>query len=141
VTDRLLHAWLISDEGDGTAFLADVWRMLTRVAERDGCTLENTATLGPSVSGTSRLAGVTGTPSKLLREIGVHRAQRVPAGSTTGRVATSLVGVEVLPLDSSPSSGRPSGDVLKTYNYIKGGVVRHASRNRGSLAEGLDGDI
>src|SRR5258705_10202269 len=112
MTDRLLHAWLISDEGEGPAFLADIWRMLTRVAERDGCALENTAALGPPRSGTSRLAGVTGTPSRLLREAGVHRAQRVPAGSTTGRVATSLVGVEVLPLDSTPSSGRPPADVL-----------------------------
>jgi protein subunit release factor B len=141
VADRLLHAWLISDEGEGAAFLADVWRMLTRVAERDGCALQSTATPGARASGTSQLAGMTGTPSKLSRETGVHRAQRVPADSTTGRVATSLVGVEVLPLDSTPSTGRPSGDVLKTYNYVKGAVIRHASGDRGSLTQGLEGDV
>ena len=42
MTDRLLHAWLISDEGDGPAFLADM-PMLDASAERDGCALENTA--------------------------------------------------------------------------------------------------
>ena len=137
----LLHAWLISDEGDGRPFLADIWRMLTHVADRDGCVLENTATPSPARSATSRLARLTGTPSRLLRETGVHRAQRVPAGSATGRIATSLVGVEVLPLESALSSGRPPADVVKTYNYVNAAVVRHASGDRGSLAQGFEGDI
>ena len=94
--------------------------MLTRVAERDGCALENTAGPGPVRSDTTRLARLTGTSSRLLQEAGVHRAQRVPSGSATGRITTSFVGVEVLPLDSPLSSGRLSADVLKTYNSRQG---------------------
>lgn len=139
--ERLLHAWLISDEGEGALFLTDIWRMLARVAERDGCALEDAAAPGPPPSGTSRLAGITGQPSRLLRETGVHRAQRVPTGSAMGRVATSLVGVEVLPLDSIPTTGRPPADVLKTYNYIKDAVIRHATGDRGSLAQSFEGDL
>lgn len=141
MSDRVLHAWLISDEDEGAAFLDDIWCMLTHIAERDGCSLERTATSALTDSDTSRIAVMNGIPSKLLSEIGVHRAQRIPAGSTTGRIATSLVDVEMLPLDAPLTTGRPKTEILKTYNYIERFVVQHTTGNRGSLAQGLEGDI
>jgi hypothetical protein len=139
--DLVLHAWLITDEGEGDLFLADVWRMLQRVAGRDGCTLQAVANAASQQRGSSIIARLTGRPSKLVAEVGIHRAQRVPSGDAIGRITTSLVGVEILPLEASPSSGRPSGGVLKTYNYVGGSVIRHASGAKGLLADGLEGDV
>jgi protein subunit release factor A len=138
----LLHVWLVADEGDGRVFMADVHQMLRRVAQREGvgCTSATapTASLAPSDHVFDRVSGELGPA--LLGEIGIHRAQVVPQGSLTGLIATSFVGVEVVPPGSTPSTGRPVGHVLKTYNYVLRRVTRHATGNVSSLDAVLSGD-
>jgi protein subunit release factor A len=139
VTDNVrLHVWLIQDHGEGVSFLADVERMLNAYAKRRGALLVSAGT--PSNSGSDDLTfSVTGDPSALSSEVGVHRAQRVPHNSV-GRVETSLVGVEILTAGDAPATSRPEAPVLKTYNYVYEQVVRHSTGEKHTLAEVLAGE-
>lgn len=87
--------------GDEAAlFAADLYRMYTRYAERDGLKIE---TLETSASGMGGLKEVIFRVSgsdvfrKLRYESGVHRVQRVPATEAQGRIHTSAATVAVLP--------------------------------------------
>jgi protein subunit release factor A len=127
---RILHAWLIQGDRDGASFLADVWQMLGRVAARGGGTLD--AMPAETTQPDQRreyLAVVSGTQAEalLLLEVGVHRAQSVPAAPISGRIETSLVGVELLSKQASPATARPETPVLKTYSYVQGIVTHHPS--------------
>jgi protein subunit release factor A len=94
VSDLVLHAWVISDGGEGYAFLADIWRMLLLVAKRDGCRVED---VHETKSAASRVGRVRGMTLSLFAEFGVHRAQRLPGDSTTGRIVTTLVEASLPP--------------------------------------------
>jgi protein subunit release factor A len=72
-------------------------------------------------------------------EVGVHRAQYVPQASSTGRIETCLVGVEVLRLADEPTIGRPPGTILKTYNYPQGRVTVHSTGQQLALDAVLAG--
>jgi peptide chain release factor 1 len=87
--------------GDEAAlFAADLFRMYTRFAERNGLRVEvldrSEATMGglKEVIAAVRGAGAYGL---LRRESGVHRVQRVPATEAQGRIHTSAATVAVLP--------------------------------------------
>jgi len=132
VTERSgarLHIWLITDEANGAFFVVDVERMLHLIANRDGVTITGStnevAPLARPEHSFGQLSGEAGPA--LLAELGIHRAQLVPQGSGTGRVATVLVGVELLAPDTAPSTSRPDGQILKTYNYPLRRVTRHAT--------------
>ncbi|MEJ2673000.1 MAG: peptide chain release factor 1 [Deltaproteobacteria bacterium] len=81
-------------------FGADLFRMYTRLAERQGWKLE---ILGHSATGIGGLkeivASISGDKvySRLKYESGVHRVQRVPVTESQGRIHTSAVTVAVLP--------------------------------------------
>jgi protein subunit release factor A len=139
----LLHVWLINGGEDGRRFFDDICQMLVRLAGRSGGSLVP-ASATPSVVEAScdfraRVVG-GGSLSRLRQEVGVHRAQCVPEGSSTGRVETSLVGVEVIPTGATASSGRPEGSVMKTYSYVQGWVLHHPSGRRLGLAAVLAGE-
>jgi peptide chain release factor 1 len=87
--------------GDEAAlFAADLFRMYSRYAERQGWRVE---VLNMSDSGTGGTKEVTaiiegrGVYSRLKYESGVHRVQRVPATEGSGRIHTSTATVAVLP--------------------------------------------
>src|SRR5256714_12017131 len=87
--------------GDEAAlFAADLFRMYSRFAERQGWKLD---VLSTSESGTGGLKeAITsiegrGVYSRLKYESGVHRVQRVPATEASGRIHTSTATVAVLP--------------------------------------------
>ena len=61
-------------------------------------------------------------PAVLARELGVHRAQRVPAHTPTGRVETARVVVTQWP--GEPTS---TAAVVRTYNYMARSAIRHDS--------------
>ena len=87
--------------GDEAAlFGADLWRMYTRYAEREGFTIErmgsNITELGGVKELTLLISG-RGAYSRLKYESGVHRVQRVPETETSGRIHTSAATVAVLP--------------------------------------------
>ncbi len=87
--------------GDEAAlFAADLFRMYSRYAERQGWRIE---VMSSSESGTGGLKEVIasiegrGVYSRLKYESGVHRVQRVPATEASGRIHTSTATVAVLP--------------------------------------------
>lgn len=87
--------------GDEAAlFAADLLRMYTRFAERNGLKVEPMSVSDGTLGGIREaIVVVKGVQAYglLRRESGVHRVQRVPATETQGRIHTSAATVAVLP--------------------------------------------
>ena len=87
--------------GDEAAlFAADLLRMYTRFAERNGLRVEPMSVSDGTLGGIREAIAVVKGPQAyglLRRESGVHRVQRVPATETQGRIHTSAATVAVLP--------------------------------------------
>ncbi len=87
--------------GDEAAlFAADLYRMYSRFAERQGWKCELMSMSDTGIGGIKEVVfsvqGI-GAFGKLKFESGVHRVQRVPATEASGRVHTSAATVAVLP--------------------------------------------
>src|SRR4029453_3291983 len=86
--------------GDEAAlFAAELFRMYTMYAERQGWRIEVMCSRDTGVGGLKEVSAMIegrGVYSKLKYESGVHRVQRVPATEASGRVHTSTVTVAVL---------------------------------------------
>lgn len=81
-------------------FVADLFRMYTRFAERQGWRVEVLSVHETGAGGFKEvIASISGDKvySHLKYESGVHRVQRVPATEAQGRIHTSAVTVAVLP--------------------------------------------
>jgi peptide chain release factor 1 len=81
-------------------FAADLYRMYTRYAERQGWTTELLSGHTTGVGGFKEVVfGVKGRGafSRFKFESGVHRVQRVPITESSGRIHTSTATVAVLP--------------------------------------------
>ncbi len=81
-------------------FAADLFRMYSRLAERQGWKLEILSHSATGIGGLKEIvASIAGNRvySRLKYESGVHRVQRVPATESQGRIHTSAVTVAVLP--------------------------------------------
>src|SRR5918999_1588248 len=87
--------------GDEAAlFAADLFRMYSRYAERQGWKLEVMSSSESSAGGVKEaIVSIQGRGvySRLKYESGVHRVQRVPATEASGRIHTSTATVAVLP--------------------------------------------
>ncbi|HEX4346406.1 MAG TPA: peptide chain release factor 1 [Vicinamibacterales bacterium] len=87
--------------GDEAAlFAADLFRMYSRYAERQGWRIELMSSNDTGVGGLKEVIATIegrGVYSKLKYESGVHRVQRVPATEASGRIHTSTATVAVLP--------------------------------------------
>ncbi|MBW8866037.1 MAG: peptide chain release factor 1 [Acidobacteria bacterium] len=124
--------------GDEAAlFAADLFRMYTKFAERNGWRLEVMSSSDTGVGGLKEVIATIegrGVYSKLKYESGVHRVQRVPATEASGRVHTSTVTVAVLPeaeevdvqindkdlrIDTFCSSGPGGQSVNTTYSAVR----------------------
>lgn len=80
-------------------FAADLYRMYTRYAEREGWKQELLSTSATGVGGYKEVTFLLkgkGAFSRLKHESGVHRVQRVPATEAQGRIHTSTATVAVL---------------------------------------------
>ena len=81
-------------------FAADLYRMYNRYAQRRGWGIDvinsNESGLGSIKEIVFKIEG-EGAYSRLKRESGVHRVQRVPVTESSGRVHTSAATVAVLP--------------------------------------------
>src|SRR5262245_13037286 len=99
--------------GDEAAlFAAELFRMYTKFAERNGWRLEVMSSNDTGVGGLKEVIATIegrGVYSKLKYESGVHRVQRVPATEASGRVHTSTVTVAVLPEAEERSEERRVG--------------------------------
>jgi peptide chain release factor 1 len=124
--------------GDEAAlFAADLFRMYSMYAERQGWRLEVMSSNDTGVGGLKEVIATIegrGVYSKLKYESGVHRVQRVPATEASGRVHTSTVTVAVLPeaedvdvqindkdlrIDTFCSSGPGGQSVNTTYSAVR----------------------
>jgi peptide chain release factor 1 len=124
--------------GDEAAlFAAEVFRMYSRYAERQGWKIDVVSTNRTGQGGVKEIiAMVEGDRvySKLRFESGVHRVQRVPATEASGRIHTSAVTVAVLPeaeevdvkidpkdlrIDTFCSSGPGGQSVNTTYSAVR----------------------
>src|ERR671936_829083 len=87
--------------GDEAAlWAADVYRMLTRYAERRGFAVEQLEVSGSEAGGFKEIVfGVNGEGaySVFKWEAGTHRVQRVPETESQGRIHTSTATVAVMP--------------------------------------------
>jgi peptide chain release factor 1 len=85
---------------EASLFAADLFRMYTRYAQRQGWSLE---VIDSTLSGAKGFKEIVfevrgkGAYSRLKFERGVHRVQRVPATEASGRIHTSAATVAVLP--------------------------------------------
>jgi peptide chain release factor 1 len=124
--------------GDEAAlFAADIFRMYSRFAERQGWRIDPVSANRTGQGGLKEIiAMVEGDRvySKLRFESGVHRVQRVPTTEASGRIHTSAVTVAVLPeaeeldvkvdpkdlrIDTFCSSGPGGQSVNTTYSAVR----------------------
>lgn len=124
--------------GDEAAlFAADLFRMYSRYAERQGWKLEILSSSESGVGGIKEVIASIygrGAYSRLKYESGVHRVQRVPATEASGRIHTSTATVAVLPeaeevdiqinekdlrIDTFCSSGPGGQSVNTTYSAVR----------------------
>jgi peptide chain release factor 1 len=124
--------------GDEAAlFAADLFRMYSRYAERQGWKLEVLSSSDSPAGGLKEvIASISGRGvySRLKYESGGHRVQRVPATEASGRIHTSMATVAVLPeaedvdiqinekdlrIDTFCSSGPGGQSVNTTYSAVR----------------------
>jgi peptide chain release factor 1 len=124
--------------GDEAAlFAADLFRMYSRYAERQGWRVEVlnlSETGGGGIKEVIALIEGRNVYSRLKYESGVHRVQRVPATEASGRIHTSTATVAVLPeaeevdiqidpkelrIDTFCSSGPGGQSVNTTYSAVR----------------------
>jgi peptide chain release factor 1 len=85
---------------EASLFAAELFRMYTRYAERQGWRVEVLSSSPTGLGGFKEVIALIvgkGAFSRLKFEGGVHRVQRVPVTETQGRIHTSAVTVAVLP--------------------------------------------
>ncbi len=122
---------------EAALFAAEVFRMYSRFAEREGWKIDVVSANRTGQGGIKEvIAMVEGSRvySKLRFESGVHRVQRVPATEASGRIHTSAVTVAVLPeaeevdvkidpkdirIDTFCSSGPGGQSVNTTYSAVR----------------------
>jgi len=124
--------------GDEAAlFAADLYRMYTRYAERQGWKIDVHTMSENGIGGLKEVVASMegkGVYGQLKHESGVHRVQRVPATEAAGRIHTSTATVAVLPeaeevdihidakdlrIDTFCSSGPGGQSVDTTYSAVR----------------------
>jgi len=122
---------------EATLFAADLFRMYSRFAEREGMQISILSSHPTGVGGYKEIiANIVGRGaySRLKYESGVHRVQRVPETESSGRIHTSAVTVAVMPeadevdieveakdlrIDTYCSSGPGGQSVNTTYSAVR----------------------
>jgi peptide chain release factor 1 len=85
---------------EASLFAADLVRMYTRFAERQGWRIEMMGSNPTEIGGFKEIVFAVegaGAYGKMKYESGVHRVQRVPITESSGRIHTSAASVVVLP--------------------------------------------
>jgi peptide chain release factor 1 len=122
---------------EAALFAAEVFRMYSRFAERQGWKVDVVSASRTGQGGLKEIiAMIEGgrVYSKLRYESGVHRVQRVPVTEASGRIHTSAVTVAILPeaeevdvkiepkelrIDTFCSSGPGGQSVNTTYSAVR----------------------
>jgi peptide chain release factor 1 len=122
---------------EAALFVADLFRMYTRYAEKKKWKVEMLASSSAEMGGFKEITfSISGEAvyQKFCYESGTHRVQRVPATETSGRIHTSAATVAVLPeieeveinidpkdieIDTFRSSGPGGQKVNKTSSAVR----------------------
>src|SRR6187399_1381247 len=122
---------------EATLFAAELFRMYSKYAERQGWRIEVLSSNETGGGGLKEVIATIegkGVYSRLKYESGVHRVQRVPATEASGRIHTSAATVAVLPeadeidiqiadkdirIDCCCSSGPGGQSVNTTYSAVR----------------------
>src|SRR5436190_10805350 len=122
---------------EASLFAADLFRMYSRFAERNGWKIEMMSINDSGAGGLKEVIAIISGKnvySRLKYESGVHRVQRVPATEAQGRIHTSTATVAVLPeaeevdiqidakdlrIDTFCSSGPGGQSVNTTYSAVR----------------------
>lgn len=138
---------------EAALFAADLFRMYSRFAEKQGWKIEVTSMSEASAGGLKEvIAMISGARvySRMRFEGGVHRVQRVPTTESQGRIHTSAATVAVLPeadevdvhIDekdleiSKTGAGGPGGQAVNTTNsainlkHVPSGIVVRSEEQR-----------
>ena len=86
--------------GEASLFVADLFRMYSKFAERQGWRTEMMSSNPTEIGGFKEIVFSvegSGAYGKMRYESGVHRVQRVPITESSGRIHTSASSVVVLP--------------------------------------------
>lgn len=95
-------------------FAADLFRMYTRYAEKQGWDVEILSQNDTGIGGLKEVIFIikgSGAYSKLKYESGVHRVQRIPETESSGRIHTSTVTVAVLAEAEEVDIEIPTSDI------------------------------
>lgn len=122
---------------EATLFAAEMFRMYSKYAEKQGWRVEVMSSHPTGVGGYKEIISMIegqNVYSRLKYESGVHRVQRVPATEASGRIHTSAITVAVLPeadeveveidpkdlrIDTFCSSGPGGQGVNTTYSAVR----------------------
>ncbi len=117
---------------EAALFAADLFRMYTRYAERQGWKVEVLSANETGLGGYKEIAFLIkgkGAYSRLKYESGVHRVQRVPVTESQGRIHTSTATVAVLAEVEEVEIDIPEKDI-KIEVYKSGGAGgQHVQKN------------
>lgn len=115
---------------EASLFAADLFRMYTRYAGRQGWRTEVLSTSESSTGGFKEIVCmIEGDKvfSRLKFESGVHRVQRVPATETQGRIHTSACTVAILPEADEVEVELNMGDVEVSLCRSSGAGGQHVN--------------
>jgi peptide chain release factor 1 len=119
--------------GDEAAlFAADLFRMYSRYAERQGWEVEVLSSNEIGIGGFKEIIFLVkgrGAYSRLKYESGVHRVQRVPVTESSGRIHTSTATVAVLAEVDEVEVQIPEGDVRMEVFKSAGAGGQNVQKN------------
>lgn len=119
--------------GDEAAlFAADLFRMYSRYAERQGWTVEVLSANEIGIGGYKEIIFMVkgrGAYSRLKYESGVHRVQRVPVTEASGRIHTSTATVAVLAEVDEVEVDIPESDIRMDVYKSAGAGGQNVQKN------------
>ncbi len=119
--------------GDEAAlFAADLFRMYSRYAERQGWEVETLSSNEIGLGGYKEIIFVVrgkGAYSRLKYESGVHRVQRVPVTEASGRIHTSTATVAVLAEVDDVEINIPESDIRMDVYKSAGAGGQNVQKN------------
>lgn len=119
--------------GDEAAlFAADLFRMYSRYAERQGWEVEVLSSNEIGIGGYKEIIFMVrgrGAYSRLKYESGVHRVQRVPATEASGRIHTSTATVAVLAEVDEVEINIPESDIRMDVYKSAGAGGQNVQKN------------